>query len=192
VCDGALPFYRNKPLAVVGGGDTAMEEALYLTKFASKVYVIHRRDAFRASKVMAQRVLEHPKVEVLWNTTVSEVLGAQEITGVRLRDTQTGAERDLAVGGLFVAIGHEPNTKFLGGQLALHDNGYLKVQPGRTATSVEGIFAAGDVADDYYRQAVTAAGSGCAAALEAERWIAHKGFATAVPEEAKTGAGVHA
>lgn len=176
VCDGALPFYRNKVLAVVGGGDTAMEETMYLTKFASKVLVLHRRDQFRASKVMAQRVLEHPKVEVLWNTKPVEVLGDDVITAVRVEDTITGARRDLEVGGMFVAIGHTPNTAFLGGQLELTAAGYLKVQPGRMATSVEGVYAAGDVTDDYYRQAITAAGTGCMAALEAERWLAHHGL----------------
>jgi thioredoxin reductase (NADPH) len=176
VCDGALPFYRNKVLAVVGGGDTAMEETMYLTKFASKVLVLHRRDQFRASKVMAQRVLEHPKVEVLWNTKPIEVLGDDVITAVRVEDTITGARRDLEVGGMFVAIGHTPNTAFLGGQLELTAAGYLKVQPGRMATSVEGVYAAGDVTDDYYRQAITAAGTGCMAALEAERWLAHHGL----------------
>ena len=176
VCDGALPFYRNKVLAVVGGGDTAMEETLYLTKFATEVLVLHRRDSFRASKVMAQRVLEHPKVRVLWNTRVVEVIGQDEIKSLRIADTVTGAERDLEVGGLFVAIGHTPSTAFLGGQLKLNDIGYLWVKPGRMATSVEGVFAAGDVTDDYYRQAVTAAGTGCQAALEAERYMAHRGL----------------
>lgn len=189
VCDGALPFYRNKVLAVVGGGDTAMEETLYLTKFASKVYVLHRRDAFRASKVMADRVLSHPKVEVLWNTRVVEVLGEQEIRGLRIADTVSGAERELDVGGLFVAIGHTPNTGFLEGQLRLTDAGYLWVQPGRMATSIEGVFAAGDVTDDYYRQAITAAGSGCQAALEAERWLAHHGLGVSVPAAAPSGHG---
>ena len=176
VCDGALPHFRNKVLAVVGGGDTAMEETLYLTKFASEVLVIHRRDQFRASKAMANRVLEHPKVRVLWNTQVTEVLGDQEISGLRLRDTVTGSEREIPVGGLFVAIGHEPNTKFLGGQLETTPHGYLVTTPGRTLTSVEGVFAAGDVIDDYYRQAITSAGTGCMAALEAERWLAHHGI----------------
>lgn len=189
VCDGALPFYRNKVLAVVGGGDTAMEETLYLTKFASKVYVLHRRDRFRASKVMAERVMQHPKVEVLWNTRVVEVLGEQEIRGLRIADIGTGAERDLAVGGLFVAIGHTPTTGFLDGQLKLKDNGYVWVEPGRMATSIPGVFAAGDVTDDYYRQAVTAAGSGCQAALEAERWMAHHGLGVAVPMPAAAGHG---
>lgn len=174
VCDGALPFYRDKQLVVVGGGDTAMEEALYLTKYASEVVLIHRRDAFRASKVMADRVLAHPKIRVEWNTVVTEVLGDDAITGVRLRDTLSGAERDLAAGGLFVAIGHAPNTEFLGGQLDVSSSGYIVTPVSwRTATSVEGVFAAGDVIDPYYRQAVTSAGTGCMAAIEAERWLAH-------------------
>ena len=176
VCDGALPFYRNKRLAVVGGGDTAMEESLYLTKFASEVLIIHRRDQLRASKVMAERVLGHPRIRVLWNKKVVEVLGYDEITGVRLEDTTSGERSDLAVQGLFVAIGHKPNTGFLAGQLQLTPSGYIRVQPWRTATSVEGVFAAGDVMDDYYRQAITAAGTGCMAALEAERWLAHRGL----------------
>jgi thioredoxin reductase (NADPH) len=176
VCDGALPFYRDKVLAVVGGGDTAMEEALYLTKFGREVVIIHRRGEFRASKVMADRVLGHPKIRVLWNKQVAEVLGYDQISGVRLVDTVTGERQDLALGGLFVAIGHKPNTEFLGGQLDLTPHGYVKVQPWRTATSVDGVFAAGDVMDDFYRQAITAAGTGCMAALEAERWLAHKGL----------------
>jgi thioredoxin reductase (NADPH) len=176
VCDGALPFYRNKTLAVVGGGDTAMEESLYLTKFAKEVLIIHRRDQFRASKVMADRVLSNPKVRVLWNQRVVEVLGYDEITALRLEDTISGARSDVEVGGLFVAIGHSPNTAFLGGQLDLTPHGYIKTQPWRTATSVEGVFAAGDVMDDYYRQAITAAGTGCMAALEAERWLALHGL----------------
>jgi thioredoxin reductase (NADPH) len=177
VCDGALPAFRNQRLVVVGGGDSAMEEALYLTKFASEVVIVHRRDAFRASRVMADRVLAHAKIRVEWNAEVAEVLGDDFITGVRLRDTATGAERELACGGLFVAIGHTPNTAFLGGQLSLHDNGYIRTPASwRTTTSVEGVFACGDVMDSYYRQAVTAAGSGCMAALEAERWLAHHGI----------------
>jgi thioredoxin reductase (NADPH) len=187
VCDGALPFFRNKVLAVVGGGDTAMEEALYLTKFASEVVIIHRRDSFRASKAMANRVLNHPRVRVLWNTRVVEVLGTDEITGLRLADTLTGAERDLTVGGLFVAIGHQPNTGFLKGQLATTPHGYLVVTSGRTATTVPGVFAAGDVIDDYYRQAITSAGTGCMAALEAERYLAHHGIGQSpVVETAET------
>lgn len=189
VCDGALPVFRNKVLAVVGGGDTAMEEAMYLTKFASEVVIIHRRDSFRASKTMSARVLAHKNVRVLWNTHVTEVLGDDMITGLRLEDTVTGATSELSVGGLFVAIGHVPNTDFLNGQLALTDYKYIKVQSWRTVTSVPGVFAAGDVLDDYYRQAITSAGTGCMAALEAERWLAHEGIGespvldiTAVPE----------
>jgi thioredoxin reductase (NADPH) len=176
VCDGALPAYRNQRLAVVGGGDTAMEEALYLTKFASEVVVIHRRDQFRASKVMVERLLANPKVRVLWNTRVTEVLGDAFITGVRLESTTDGSQQDLEVAGLFVAIGHTPNTAFLGGQIELTPHGYIRTAPWRTATNVEGVFAAGDVMDDYYRQAITAAGTGCMAALEAERWLAHHGL----------------
>ncbi len=176
VCDGALMFFRNKKLAVVGGGDTAMEEALYLTKYASEVIIIHRRDKFRASKVMSDRVSGHAKVRVIWNARVVEVHGDREITGVTLEDTVTGARTELEVGGLFVAIGHEPNTKFLDGQLDLTQHGYIKVDAWRTATSVPGVFAAGDVIDDYYRQAISSAGTGCMAALEAERWLAHHGI----------------
>jgi thioredoxin reductase (NADPH) len=176
VCDGAMPFFRNKRLAVVGGGDTAMEEAMYLTKFASEVVVIHRRDSFRASKVMASRVLSHPKVRVIWNARVSDVLGDDFITGITLEDTVTGAVSELEVGGLFVAIGHTPNTAFLSGQLDTTEHGYVKVAPWRTATNIEGVFAAGDVIDDYYRQAITSAGTGCMSALEAERYLAHHGI----------------
>lgn len=180
VCDGALPAFRNQVLAVVGGGDSAMEEATYLSKYASQVVIVHRRDSFRASKVMAERALTNPKIRVEWYSEVVDVLGGDFITGIRLRDTRTGAERELSVGGLFVAIGHTPNTSFLDGQLEAHSNGYLKVSPGRTCTSVDGVFAAGDVVDDYYRQAITAAGTGCMAALEAERWLAHRGDDEAV------------
>ena len=176
VCDGAMPFYRNKRLAVVGGGDTAMEEAMYLTKFASEVVIIHRRDSFRASKVMANRVLAHPKVRVHWNSQVTDVVGDEFITGLKLADTVTGAVSEIEVGGLFVAIGHTPNTRFLKGQLDVTEHGYIKVSSWRTATSVDGVFAAGDVIDDYYRQAITSAGTGCMAALEAERWLAHHGI----------------
>lgn len=176
VCDGALPVFRNKTLAVVGGGDTAMEEAMYLTKFAKEVVIIHRRDSFRASKVMAQRVLSHANVRVLWNTAVIDVKGDDMITGVELEDTVTGARSSLDVGGLFVAIGHAPNTEFLNGQLELTPYKYIKVGPWRTVTSVPGVFAAGDVLDDYYRQAITSAGTGCMAALEAERWLGHHGI----------------
>jgi thioredoxin reductase (NADPH) len=187
VCDGALPPYRDKVLAVVGGGDSAMEEATYLTKFASEVVIIHRRSEFRASKVMEERALSNPKIRVEWNTRVIDVLGGEFITGLRLQDTLTGAERELAVGGLFVAIGHTPNTDFLRGKVDLHRTGYV-VTPSawRTCTSVPGVFAAGDVMDSYYRQAVTAAGTGCMAALEAERWLAHHGLAEAQPPVLET------
>jgi thioredoxin reductase (NADPH) len=177
VCDGALPTFRDKVLAVVGGGDTAMEEALYLTKFAREVKLIHRRDSFRASPIMAERALSHPKIEVLWNSQVVDVLGYDFVEGIRLKDTVSGEQQELEVGGFFVAIGHTPNTSFLGGQLELLPHGYIKTPlPWRTATSVDGVFAAGDVMDSYYRQAVTAAGTGCMAALEAERWLAHHGL----------------
>lgn len=151
-----------------------MEDALYMTKFASEVVVIHRRDEFRASRIMQHRALEDDKIRIAWNTVVTDVLGDDEITGLKLKDTLTGEEREMEVGGLFVAIGHTPNTAFLGGEVALKDNGYVATpQAWRTATSVPGVFAAGDIMDDYYRQAVTAAGTGCMAALEAERWLAH-------------------
>ena len=177
VCDGALPLFRERVLAVVGGGDSAMEESLYLTKFASEVLIIHRRDEFRASPIMAERVLNHPKIRVLWNTKVAEVLGMEHVTGLRLEDTKTGEKSEVEVGGLFIAIGHTPNTAFLDGQLDLHPTGYVRTpEPWRTCTSVPGVFAAGDVMDSYYRQAITAAGTGCMAALEAERWLAHRGL----------------
>jgi thioredoxin reductase (NADPH) len=177
VCDGALPIFRDRVLAVVGGGDSAMEESLYLTKFAREVLLIHRRDQFRASPIMTDRVLAHPKINVLWNTVVMEVLGYDHVTGLRVRDTESGEERELEVGGFFVAIGHTPNTAFLDGQLELHPSGYIRTpEPWRTSTSVPGVFAAGDVMDSYYRQAITAAGTGCMAALEAERWLAHHGL----------------
>jgi thioredoxin reductase (NADPH) len=187
VCDGALPHFRGKVVAVVGGGDTAMEEANYLTKFAGEVVIIHRRDAFRASRIMAERTLANPKIRVEWNSQVVEVHGDQFITGLRLKDTVTGEEREIEVGGLFVAIGHTPNTAFLKDQIELTPHGYLVApQAWRTATSVPGVFAAGDVMDDYYRQAITAAGTGCMAALEAERWLAHHGVAEAEPPVLET------
>jgi thioredoxin reductase (NADPH) len=180
VCDGALPRFRNKPLVVIGGGDSAMEEATYLSKFASTVHLVHRRDAFRASKIMADRVLANPKIDVKWNSEVDEVLGNDQhgVTGVRLRSTTDKSKREeLTASGYFAAIGHTPNTDFLQGQLELTEKRYIKwTTAARTYTSVEGVFAAGDVADDYYRQAITAAGSGCMAALDAERWLAAKGF----------------
>ena len=180
VCDGALPRFRNHPLVVVGGGDSAMEESTFLSKFASKVYLIHRRDKFRASPIMADRALANEKIEVKWNSKVEEVLGNEEqgVTGVRIRSTANENEtEELAATGYFAAIGHTPNTDFLKGQLKMSEKGYITwTRPFRTYTSVEGVFAAGDVADDYYRQAITAAGSGCMAALDAERWLAAKGI----------------
>jgi len=179
VCDGALPRFRNKPLVVVGGGDSAVEEADYLSKFASMVHMVHRRGELRASKIMADRALNNPKVTVEWHTEVDEVMGtdAGGVTGVRLLSTKGASKRDLDVSGMFLAIGHTPNTSFLAGKLALTPKNYIDwTVPFRTHTSVDGVFAAGDVADDYYRQAVTAAGSGCMAALDAERWLAAKGL----------------
>jgi thioredoxin reductase (NADPH) len=179
VCDGALPRFRNEPLVVVGGGDSAVEEADYLSKFASKVYMVHRRDALRASKIMAKRAMDNPKIEIAWNRVVDEVLGNDDdgVTGVRLKSTVDEEVQELEISGFFLAIGHTPNTDFLKGKLAMDEKGYLKwTTPFRTYTSVEGVFAAGDVADDYYRQAVTAAGTGCMAALDAERWLAAKGL----------------
>jgi thioredoxin reductase (NADPH) len=171
VCDGAL--FRNQPVAVIGGGDTAMEEAHYLSALCSKVTLIHRRGEFRASKAMQERVLANKNIDVLYNHVVSEVLdpSAGNVTGVRIKSTTDGAERVVPVNAMFVAIGHTPLTDLFRGQLTLHDNGYIKVEPGSTRTSVEGVFAAGDVADWVYRQAVTAAGTGCMAALDAERWL---------------------
>lgn len=168
-CDGA--FYKNKTVAVVGGGDTAMEEAHFLTRFASKIYLIHRRDAFRASKIMSDRVLQHPKIEVLWNTTVDEVLdpAAGKVSGVKLRDVKTGATRVLPVDGYFAAIGHQPNTQPFVGHLEMNSAGYLITT--QTRTKIPGVFAAGDVQDPVYRQAITAAGTGCMAGLEAERYL---------------------
>jgi thioredoxin reductase (NADPH) len=178
VCDGALPRFKNKPLVVVGGGDTAVEEADYLSKFGSTVYMVHRRDEMRASKIMQERVLNNKKIEMVWSHTVGEVLGNDQagVTGVKLTSTKDGSMKTLDAAGMFVAIGHTPNTAFLQGKLKTNEKGYLVwTTPQRTYTSVEGIFGAGDVADDYYRQAITAAGSGCMAALDAERYLAAKG-----------------
>jgi thioredoxin reductase (NADPH) len=180
VCDGALPVFHGKPLAVVGGGDSAVEEATYLAnlKSAVKVYMIVRRDEMRASKIMQDRAKNHPKIEIIWNTVVDEVIGdGSVVTGLKLKNTQDDSISDLAVGGMFVAIGHTPNTSFLGGKLEMNDKGYIQWSlPFRTNTSVDGVFAAGDVADDYYRQAVTSAGTGCMAALDVERWLGEKGI----------------
>ncbi len=176
VCDGAAPIFRNQDLYVIGGGDSAIEEAIFLTKFGKKVFLVHRRDELRASKVMVQRVLNHPKIEVVWNTVLVQVLGDQIVRSVILENLQTKEKQTREAGGVFFAIGHTPNTSFLGGQVALEPNGYIQVQPGSTRTNIEGVFAAGDVQDHIYRQAVTAAGSGCMAALDAEKWLSHKEF----------------
>ena len=176
VCDGALPLFRDQPLAVVGGGDTAMEEATYLTKFASKVTVIHRRDELRASKVMQDRFFAQPNADVLWNKVVVDVLGDDHITGVELEDTVTGERSHLDVKGLFIAIGHTPATRFIRESgLEFDEQGYIHLPTRSSATTIDGVFAAGDVADAIYRQAVSAAGMGCQAALDAERWLGARG-----------------
>ncbi len=179
VCDGALPRFRNKPLFVVGGGDSAVEEATYLTKFASTVYMVVRRDELRASKIMQQRAFNDPKLEIMWNQVVDEVVGDDEqgVTAVRLRSTKDDSTATHDANGMFLAIGHTPNTDFLGDQIAKNEKGYVQwIEPFRTKTSVPGVFAAGDVADDYYRQAITSAGTGCMAALDAERHLAEIGM----------------
>ena len=178
VCDGALPRFRDRPLVVVGGGDSAAEESTYLTKFASRVHVLVRRDELRASAVMQKRMLENPKVQMHWNTEVDEVVGDDErgVTGIRAHSNRNGDKSTIDSSGLFVAIGHRPNTAFLRGQLQTDENGFIKLtKPQQTHTSVEGVFAAGDVADPTYKQAVTAAGMGCKAALDAERWLTEQG-----------------
>ena len=171
VCDGALPIFRNKVLVVIGGGDSAVEEATFLTKYASKVLLSVRRDVLRASKVMQERVLSNKKIEVLWNTEVLEVIGDRALSTVRIKNNKTNQEETRDVGGLFYAIGHLPNTSFLEGQLELDETGYIKTKPGTTQTSVAGVFACGDVQDKIYRQAVTAAGTGCMAALDVEKYL---------------------
>jgi thioredoxin reductase (NADPH) len=170
-CDGF--FFRGQEIVVVGGGDSAIEEASFLTKFATKVTIIHRRDKFRASKIMQQRVFTNPKIEVRWNSQVTKLIGDKKLESIELTDTVTGATQNMAVGGLFVAIGHRPNTDLFAGVLDMEETGYLVTQPGSTRTNIAGVFACGDVQDHTYRQAITAAGSGCMAAIDAERWLEH-------------------
>ena len=176
VCDGAAPIFRNKPLYVIGGGDSAVEEAIFLTKYASRVLIVHRRDQLRASKIMADRALNHPKIEILWNAAIEQIKGDQVVRSVIVKDLISGKTEEREAGGVFFAIGHQPNTGFLKNQIQLDPAGYIVVKPGTTLTNVEGVFAAGDVQDPYYRQAISAAGTGCMAALDAERWLSHKGI----------------
>jgi thioredoxin reductase (NADPH) len=176
VCDGAMPIFRDKDLYVVGGGDTAMEEALFLTKFGKRVFIVHRRNEFRASKIMGERVLSHPKISVLWNHVVVKVEGSNVVESVTVEDLITKKQEKREAAGLFFAIGHEPNTKFFKGQLMVNDHGYLVTKDALSLTSCEGVFGAGDVHDLRYRQAVTAAGAGCKAALDAERYLVEKGI----------------
>lgn len=173
VCDGALPFFRNKELVVIGGGDTAAEEATFLTKYASKVYVVHRRETLRASQAMQDRLFNNPKIHMIWNSVLLEVTGDKKLESVKLQDVNTKKETLLPAGGLFYAIGHVPNTDFLGGQIELDNAKYIKTKPGTTLTNVPGVFACGDVQDKVYRQAITAAGTGCMAALDAEKFLSH-------------------
>ncbi len=175
VCDGAAPLFRNKDLYVFGGGDTAVEEAIFLTKYGKKVFLVHRRDELRASKIMCERALHHPKITVLWSHVLLKVTGDSVVKQVELQDLKTSKIHSHEAGGVFFAIGHQPNTSFLGGQVALHSNGYIRIKEGTSYTSVPGVFAAGDVQDHVYRQAITAAGSGCMAALDAERWLSAEG-----------------
>jgi len=170
-CDGALPMFRNQPLVVVGGGDSACEEAMYLTRFGSTVYLVHRRDSLRASRIMADRLLANPKVQPVWNSAVEEVIGGDSVTGVRIKDVHTGVASTLDCAGVFVAIGHVPNTEVFAGQINLHESGYVQQHEG-SRTNVPGVFVAGDCADSVYRQAITAAGMGCIAAIDAERYLA--------------------
>jgi thioredoxin reductase (NADPH) len=176
VCDGAAPIFRNKDLFVIGGGDSAVEEAIFLTKFAKKVYIVHRRDELRASKIMAKRAKEHPKVEILWNSVLSKVKGDTVVREVIINDVITNNTETKEAGGVFFAIGHQPNVDFLEGQLKLQENGFIFVEKGRSITSAEGVFAAGDVCDSIYKQAITAAGTGCMAALDVEKYLSENGF----------------
>lgn len=171
-CDGF--FFRNMDIAVVGGGDTAMEEATFLTRFAKTVTVIHRRDHLRASKIMQDKATKNPKIKFLWDSAIEEILGTGEVTGIRVKNLKTGATQEIALQGVFVAIGHEPNTKLLKGQIKTDEAGYIVPEPGSTRTNIPGVFAAGDVADHKYRQAITAAGTGCMAAIDAERFLEHE------------------
>lgn len=173
-CDGA--FFKNVDVAVVGGGDTAMEEALFMTRYASKVYVIHRREEFRASKIMAERVMSHPKIQVIWNSEIAEVKGDQNVKSIQLKNLKTGENKEIAVEGVFIAIGHQPNSDVFKKFITTEETGYLKIQPGSSYTNVDGVFAAGDIHDHIYRQAITAAGAGCMAAIDAERWLDRKGL----------------
>ena len=172
VCDGALPAFRNQPLAVIGGGDSAVEEASFLTKYGSTVYIVHRRDELRASKIMQHRAMDNPKIEMLWSHVITQAKGTEFLEAVRVKDLKTNEERDVAVAGLFFAIGHTPNTSFLNGQIDTDEQGYIITKPDSTQTNIPGVFAAGDVQDKKWRQAITAAGSGCMAALEAEHFLA--------------------
>ena len=176
VCDGAAPIFRNKPLFVIGGGDSAVEEGVFLTKYASRVFLVHRRDQLRASKIMAERAINHPKIEILWNSAIEKISGDQVVKTVLLKNISDGSSRELEAGGVFFAIGHQPNTGFLQGQLQTNSVGYITVKSGSTETSVKGVFAAGDVQDPIYRQAATAVGTGCMAALDAERWLTEEGI----------------
>ncbi len=174
-CDGA--FFKMMDVAIVGGGDTAMEEALFLTRFASKVYLIHRRDSFRASKIMQERVFANEKIEILWDTIITDILGKKEVDGIDIENLKTGEKRQIPVKAMFAAIGHKPNTEVFAGWLDMDETGYIKTKPGTTYTNIPGVFACGDAQDHVYRQAVTAAGTGCMAAIDAERWLAEHGVA---------------
>jgi len=176
VCDGALPFFRNQPLMVIGGGDTAVEEATYLSKFGSVVYLVHRRNELRASKIMQERAKSNPKIEIIWDSVLVDAIGEEFVTGAKIQNVKSGEEKDIDLAGIFYAIGHTPNTSIFKDSIELDETGYIKVKPGTQETNIEGVFAAGDVHDHKYRQAVTAAGSGCAAALECERWLGDKGI----------------